>query len=484
MTIRDLRELGGLTQVELAERSGVANSLLCRYEQGRQIPSRRNVQRIGSAVGVPLPVIENDLHPAHRRAIAAQWRGEVVAEDPDALVEAVLDSLAAVLRPELQHLVDALREHAAGPWAVNRPPRAADRVGAEELWAELEAASPADRRLLLDETREFRTWPVCELACAASRKAAPDSAERALELAELAVEIADRLPGPDLFRQRMQGLAGLHLGNAQRVAGQQRIASDTLAQALVLWKNGDPADPGLLDEAQALSLEASLHIDQRRPAEALDRLEKALAVDRGGLRPQLLTQRARALEQLGDYEGAVATLREAAPLVASTDRRMQWIVRFNLLGNLCHLRKFDEAPLLLDEVRALADELGNDLDQLRTRWLTGWVAAGQERRDEAIAILEKVRDDFTARKIAYDTSLVILELAALHQEEGRTAEVKELAGRLVWVFHAEGVEREALAALRLFCEAARDETLTAALARQIADFLYRAQHDPELKFER
>ncbi len=484
MTIRDLRELGGLTQVELAERSGVANSLLCRYEQGQQIPSLRNVQRIGNAVSVPLPVIENDLHPAHRRAVAAQWRGEVVAGDPDALVEAVLDSLAAVLRPEVRRLVDVLREHAAGSWGVNRPPRAADRAGAEELWAELEAASPTDRRLLLDEAREFRTWPVCELACVASRKAASDSAERALELAELAVEIAGRLPGLDLFRQRMQGLARLHLANAQRVAGQQRTARDTLAQALVLWKNGAPADPGLLDEAQAFSLEASLYIDQRRPAEALDRLDRALAVDRGGLRAQLLSNRACALEQLGDYEGAVATLREALPLVASTDRRMQCVVRFNLLGNLCHLRKFDEAPPLLDEVQALGDELDKDLDRLRTRWLTGWVAAGQGRRNEAIAILEEVRDDFTARKIAYDTALVTLELAVLYQEEGRTAEVTELAVLLAWVFNVEGVERETLAALRLFCEAAREETLTAALTRQIADFIFRAQHDPELKFER
>jgi len=274
MTIRDLREMGGLTQVGLAEKSGVPNSSICRYEQADQIPSRRTVQRIGDAVGVPLPVIENDLHPAHRRAVAARWRGDLVAEDPDALVEALLDGLAAVVRPEVRRAVEALREHAVGPWAVDAAPSAADREGAPELWAELWASSPEDRRLLLDETREFRSWPVCEQACAASLKAAPDSAAQALEMAELAVEIAERMSGKELFRQRMKGFAGLHLGTAQRVAGQLKVGGSTFDKALALWKNGAPADPGLLDEALALGLESALRIEQRRPTEALERLDE------------------------------------------------------------------------------------------------------------------------------------------------------------------------------------------------------------------
>jgi hypothetical protein len=51
------------------------------------------------------------------------------------------------------------------------------------------------------------------------------------------------------------------------------------------------------------------------------------------------------------------------------------------------------------------------------------------------------------------------------------------------IFRSQEVEREALAALRLFCEAARRKTATVELARRVVRFLHRAQHDPELRFE-
>jgi hypothetical protein len=208
-----------------------------------------------------------------------------------------------------------------------------------------------------------------------------------------------------------------------------------------------------------------------------------LSVDREGEKKYLLINRAYAFELLGDYEGSIATLRQAASLVAPSDRRMQWVLRFNLAGNLCHVKRFAEAESLVDEVRALAVELGNGLDLLRTRWLQGWLAAGLGRRKEAMATLAKVCDDFAEFEIAYDALLAALELAVLHLEEGQTAEVKHLAVRLAPLFQGQGVHREALAALQLFREAAQSETLTATLARQLADYLYRARHNPDLRFE-
>ena len=476
--VNNLRQTLGWTEAELGERLGVRSNVISDYVRDQRELDRQKAEELIAAMGLGPEALDEEL-----RVIEAARRKASTPVYPMAPGGAVAERgrLESFVQ-RLSYLVAEAARPAAALFSVELR-AVADEQNAWTQLQRLRRLSQADRLKLVRKSREYRNWALCKAACAESLRFAPRSAQEALDWASLAVEIADRLPCEELFRQRMQGVARLHLANAQRVAGQQRTARDTLAQALVLLKNGAPADPGLLDEAQLLSLEASLYIDQRRPAEALDRLDRALAVDRGGLKAHLLTQRARALEQLGDYEGAVATLREATPLVVASDRRMQWVVRFNLLGNLCHLRRFDEAPPLLTEVQALAIELGNDLDHLRTRWLAGWVRAGQGRRDEAIAILEKVRDDFTARRIAYDTSLVILELAALYQEEGRTAEVKALAVRLAWVFNAEGVEREALAALRLFCEAAREETLTVALVRELADYLYRAQHDPELRFE-
>ena len=83
----------------------------------------------------------------------------------------------------------------------------------------------------------------------------------------------------------------------------------------------------------------------------------------------------------------------------------------------------------------------------------------------------------------YDYALVSLELASVLLEQGEAMEVRTLASEMLWLFQAQGVHREALAALRLFCQAAKTEGATVELTRRILTYLHRAQHDPELRFE-
>jgi len=51
------------------------------------------------------------------------------------------------------------------------------------------------------------------------------------------------------------------------------------------------------------------------------------------------------------------------------------------------------------------------------------------------------------------------------------------------VFRAKGVHAEAHKALHLFRRAVEMETVSPKLARQVAVYLQRARHDPELRFE-
>jgi tetratricopeptide (TPR) repeat protein len=216
----------------------------------------------------------------------------------------------------------------------------------------------------------------------------------------------------------------------------------------------------------------------------LELLDRALAVDRGYLTKHLLLNKANTLLVLGDVEEAVATLRRVAPLVeAEGQPQLLLALRFNLAVNLWFLGRYAEVIGLLTDLRKLAVGVGNELDLVRLRWLEGRIAAGLGRRDEALSALSRVREEFVSREIAYDAALVSLELANLHLEEGRTAEVRNLARQMMWVFHAQGVPREALAALKLFCEAAEREAVTLDLARRLAEYLFRAQNDPNLRFE-
>jgi hypothetical protein len=74
-------------------------------------------------------------------------------------------------------------------------------------------------------------------------------------------------------------------------------------------------------------------------------------------------------------------------------------------------------------------------------------------------------------------------LAALHAEQGKTAEVRELAREMVKIFKAQEIYREALAAALLFRRAAVRERATPRLAREIAAFLEKARHALGLRFE-
>ena len=485
--VRVLRSLLGWTQSELAVRSGVAEPAICRYERGNQTPSPRTLERLCEAVGVPHAAVEEILRPALREMLAARSAvrpAETALGDAEAWTEELLQAFAAILRPQLGFVVREVLAAMKGPWGRDMPPSAADREGAMELWEVLRDSSKEDRILLLEETLEYRGWTVCELACAESMAVAPDSADRAVEYAELAVEIAQLTPVEDLFRRRLQGYAEAHLGNAWRVHGNLRGADEIFGRARSLWQGGAPGDPGLLNEARVRGLEGSLRIDQHRPTEALKLLDQALTADRGDLTKHLLINRGRALEQLGDYDGAITALRKAEPLIdRQCEPRLLFSVRFNLLNNLCHLRRFAEAQALLPEVRVQAERLGQELDLVRTLWLEGWVAAGQDRKTEAVAALEQVSREFIRLQISSDAALASLELAVLYLEEGRTAEVRALALALAWIFDAEGIHQETLAALRLFFKAAKQETATVELAQKLVDYLYRAQHDPELRFE-
>lgn len=88
-----------------------------------------------------------------------------------------------------------------------------------------------------------------------------------------------------------------------------------------------------------------------------------------------------------------------------------------------------------------------------------------------------------AKEIAYDFALVSLEVAVLHLEQGRTRLVQGLAREMLWIFETQKVHAEALAALTLFCHAAEEEAAGAEWTRSLIKYLYRAQHNPHLRFE-
>ncbi len=340
------------------------------------------------------------------------------------------------------------------------------------------------RQAITESVRRSRSGPageikeLCVQLCEESARAASRDLAAAAVLARLARETADRLEGPE--GTRLQGLAAAFEANVVRVSGELQIADNAFEEAIRQWNAGTDHD-GVLDPGRILDLQASLRRDQRRFDEALRLLDEAETVGRSPER--VMINRGFTLEVMGEYERAVEVLREAEPKVLRLgDPRLLYMLRFNLGVNETHLKHHAEAAVLVRQVRELASERGDEIEISRTMWLEGRIAAGLGQIGEARKLLGQARREFTAHGMTYDVALALLEEAALLLIEDRTSEVRELAGELTVVFESKGVHWEALAALRLFQEAAEREAATADFARSVLRYLFRARHDQGLQF--
>jgi tetratricopeptide (TPR) repeat protein/transcriptional regulator with XRE-family HTH domain len=472
-----LRDGQGVSKADLARLAGTSAKLIHDYERGRKPLKRERLEYLVSFLGLsPEEIDETLARLAANRGAARPPLGGV-----DPMPEWRRRSEAAAVRAG-RMAADFVRSFLS--MLTQEGEALLARQEAEFLWSRLKRRKPAERRMLVENSRKFRKWALCERVAAESIEVAGDDPHQCLELAELAVFIAERVPGEAAWRWRNEGYAGIHLTNARRVCGDLRDIDRDLARAEKAWEDGAPGDPGLLSPAIFLGLVANLRRAQRRFPEALERLAEAMAADRGDLRARLLYTQAGILVGLGDLESSTAVLREALPLIdEQREPRLAVGVRFLFLVLLCLQGKAAEAKRGLDAVRIVAERQGKELDRFRVVWLQGTIAAGLGRREEARKALGQVRRELGSLKIAFDYALVSLELALVLLEEGRTPEVRRLAEEMYWIFTDQNVPENALAALRVFCEAAQKEAATAELAQRVVRYLYRAQHDPELPFE-
>lgn len=262
-------------------------------------------------------------------------------------------------------------------------------------------------------------------------------------------------------------------------------SEEAFARSEGLWQAGSECRTSLLQEVRLLGLRASLLRDQRHFKDSLEVLARAIQADQGGsLTGRLLIKRSRTLEEMGDLEAAEAALVEAEAFVdPEKDPKLSASLQHNRADQLSKLGRFAQAEPLLPQVKALYRQLDSELNLLRLRWVEGRIEDGLGRTERGIEILTQVRGEFARRSMPYDMALVSLELATILAREGETERVKTLARHMAPIFQSQAVHREALAALTLFRQAAETERLSVDLAQRLLDYLHRARHDPELRFE-
>lgn len=469
-----MRILRGWGQKQLAAAAGLDPDTISAYER-RRSPSPATLYHLAALMGFPPSFVDRTLKYV---AAGREW------------LQAAAGAGAAAARREIERLAadQACRyeEFLLGQltWCDRTIEALLERREAPRLWRRLRRYSPERRPAVVELGEDFWSWGLVELLCEESIGEAARAPVAAEELARLALAIARRVPGEPARREGVCGYATAFVGNAQRAQGHLRDADTTFAEAKRLLQAGSAAGPSLLDASDPLGLEAALRRGQRRLRDSLALLELARAEARTDRSiGRVLLNKANAFASLGMSDRAVATLRQAAPHVERAgDARLQFGLRFNLLENEFQAGCPVDVPTRLAEVRALAERQDNAIDRIRVRWLEGRLVAGLGRRAEAESAFLEVRDAFVARKMAYDTALVLLELATVLLEEGKQKEVRELALWLEPIFRAEGVHREATAVLCLFHQAVVSETATTELAREVLDYLRRSRHDASVRF--
>jgi tetratricopeptide (TPR) repeat protein len=186
----------------------------------------------------------------------------------------------------------------------------------------------------------------------------------------------------------------------------------------------------------------------------------------------------------GDLTRAIEATRVALKeLSRDAEPRVYLCARYNLARYLTEDGQYTEASALLALDEPLYREFPEAWTQLRLLWLQGKIALGRGEVEAAERAFITARDGFLREGNGYDAAMVSLEdLALLYLREGRKADVKRLAEEIYPIFEAQDVHREAVAALMLFQEAARQETLTVKVVREYVKYLREARSDPSLRF--
>lgn len=365
----------------------------------------------------------------------------------------------AQLTPEL---LAEIRQHAAA--------FEAERLAAPGLANELLALPPEQRDEAVDEEKRFQTLAVAEQLLGRSRELCFHRSQQGREVAELSLEIVQRLETDHYGSQVVQDLCGRawsEIANACRLSSDLAGAERALLKAEACVLNS--SDP--LEKARLCNLKAALKKDQRRFEEASRLRDRAIAIytrfrDQHSVGRTLNSKGSDFLE-LGRPEKAMECLQAAVELLDPTvEPRIAVAAIHNLTLALAEQGRFEEAAEALARSQDLYTNADRDI-QTKGEWVRGRIAAGLGRLDEAERAFKAARKDYQDREMAFDFALVSLDLAVTYARRRKTSEVKRLAREMMPIFESRHIPRETLAALSLFRQAVEQETVTVEFLHKI-----------------
>ncbi len=303
---------------------------------------------------------------------------------------------------------------------------------------------------------------------------APKSPEQAMEAARLACEAAEALPdvaGFNALHWDLRAEALAYVANAYRLRSDFRAAKATWRRVRRVLAGGS-ADPLL--HAEVGEIESALLTDLAHYRNAAAVLRRSLRTYRsindagrtGRTAYQLSrvhhfsNQPAQALEQLC---AAMAAFESAG------DSHLKFLALNCMLAYLEDLGEPLLAAVLLENYWATARTLAPPPLFRDLRWLRGRLHNALNSPEGARHWLEPVRQELIAEGRTLDAALCSLDLALAYAQSRAWLPQKRLAEEMLPIFQSLEVEREALAALLLYVNAAQEYDASAQLVQQVIE---------------
>jgi hypothetical protein len=371
-------------------------------------------------------------------------------EDYDAPIDRAFDGLREKVRAWSELIARSKASDDPGAGSTIKPPRPEDPRFVQLAWV--------DR--LIGVARLLRGGGLS------------DYSHFAAEALDAALALASREPVESALWD-LVARARAERANAWRLTGSTKEAIGELEAARLEAGNGSEGLPLIVEIA---SLEASAFMDARQ-FEWADTLLKQLehlhrtTSDIGAL-GKVLMQRGSVAWQLGELARSGA-LHMAAfdALRATAENEMAAFAFKNAVD--CYIRAglYSEAGQLLPDLRRCLEPHASPIEIRKLRWMEAKCVAGVGCLELAVAELWALAAEFGGMKLPYHQALVVLDLCGIWLEQGRYPEIAEVARHLIQIFVELDIEREALKAIVLLEQAARQEratqTLLAAAIRQV-----------------
>lgn len=344
-----------------------------------------------------------------------------------------------------------------------------------KLWPEI-AGEPFDRQRSLVKRCGFVTPALYELLHRKSREQGLADRRRGIELAQLALDSVAALRGthPGLSAQ-----ARAWLGDSRRLALDFPGADREILQALEEVRHGaDLRSVGIVTW-----LKGTLRMTQRRLEEALADFEEADSVfeaqGSSEWRIKALLYKVTALTYAERLAETTEPLDRAVGLLDSrADRGLVFALDFLAASIPERAGRFEEAARRLEALKAAKIEI--PLWRFQVQWLDACVDQGLGRPSAETKFLAAWKGFQRLGEPLYE-SFLLLDLAIVYAEEGRSAEVVEIAGKILSVFSALRLCEETLLSLRLLGEAVSRARVP---DRVLQEFRARLRRDPLVELGR